>query len=511
MYESGREPAGVPVEGGAAYDAGLVEERECPFDDLDDRDAPPLPEDVEFGRPTAGEWLVAACGQVAGVDLLGSLDQVAVADLDADGAVTLLQQMQRFTSYAAGVESQLRARVTAKVITEIQAQFAADGAADRPQYVSPEQVAWSEVAAALRCAPRTGESRILEAQELTAEWRPMLDGMLAGTITLDHARAIGRQLRNLPGYGSSDAVEAAEYVQHCAEILEQVVPFAATHTAGEAGRKTRVLVTAIDPVGARKRRRKAAEQDHGVFLNPVEPGTSEIRAVMPTAHAEAVMQAVTTLARDDRFEVADGCITMGQRRVAALVALMLGDPGSVGQVTGPVGEAKIAVHVNVLVPLDTIIGCSEQGGRIGTTPCTADEVRDLLAQAALGSSTIRRLITDSTGGILDAGRRHYLASDLQRLVIKLRDGCCRFPGCSRPAERCEIDHARPYDTGGNTDLDNLGPLCKYHHQLKTHCGWQIIASHRDGSCTWRSPLGRIYEHTPPDLVPPRPPDDPPPF
>ena len=101
-----------------------------------------------------------------------------------------------------------------------------------------------------------------------------------------------------------------------------------------------------------------------MFLNPVEPGTSEIRAVMPTAHAEAVLQAVDTLARDDRFEVADGWITMGQRRVAALVALMLGDPGSVGRVDRPVSEAKLNEHVNVLVPLETIIGASEQGGRI---------------------------------------------------------------------------------------------------------------------------------------------------
>ena len=74
--------------------------------------------------------------------------------------------------------------------------------------------------------------------------------------------------------------------------------------------------------------------------------------------------------------------------------------------------------------------------------CTADEIRDLLAEAALGSSTIRRLVTDATGCILDAGRRHYLASDLQKLVLRLRDQYCRFPGCSRPAERCEVTRAR---------------------------------------------------------------------
>jgi hypothetical protein len=507
VYESGHESAGEPEEGGAADEAWV--ERECPFDD--DQDAPPLPEDVEFAEPTSHEWLTAACAQRPGVELLDSLDRIVVGDLDADGAVTLLQQMQRFTSYAAGVETRLRARVTAKVVDEVQGILAADAVAGRPEYVAPEQVAWSEITAALRLSPVTGESRILEAEELTTTWRPMLDGMLAGSLTIEHVRAIGRQLRNLPGFGSADPAELAEYAKHCAEVLAKVVPFAATHTPGEAGRKARVLVTAIDPVGARKRRRKAAEQDHGVFINPVEPGTLEIRAVMPTAHAEAVMQAVNTLAKDQRFEVADGCITRGQRRVAALVALMLGDPGSVGQVTGPVQEAKLSVHVNVLVPLETIVGASEQGGRIGNTPCTADEITDLISQAAPESSTIRRLVTDATGCILDAGRRHYLASDLQKLVLRLRDQHCRFPGCNRPAERCEIDHAKPYDAGGHTDTCNLGPLCKFHHEMKTAGYWHITTSARDGSCTWRSPLGRVYEHTPPDLVPPRPPDDPPPF
>jgi hypothetical protein len=455
-----------------------------------------------------------ACARPVDSGLLCDLDRIELAALTADEAVTYLQQVQRFAAYVAGVEAWARDVVTAKVVTEIQEKIAEDADPERParpQFVCAEQAAWSEVTAALRLSPVTGEARILEAEELTTTWRPMLDGMLAGTLTVEHARAIGRQLRNLPGFGSGDPAEHAEYATHCATILAKVVPFAATHTPGESGRKTRVLVTALDPAGARKRRSKAAEQDHGVFLNPIEPGTSEIRAVMPTAHAEAVMQAVNTLAKDQRFEVADGCITRGQRRVAALVALMLGDPGSVGQVTGPVQEAKLAVHVNVLVPLDTIVGASEQGGRIGNTPCTADEVTDLIAQAALESSTIRRLVTDSTGCILDAGRRHYLASDLQKLVIRIRDQHCRFPGCSRPAERCEIDHAKPYDAGGPTDQRNLGPLCKHHHELKTAGYWHITASARDGSCTWRSPLGRIYEHTPPDLVPPGPPHDPPPF
>ncbi|MBI1351747.1 MAG: DUF222 domain-containing protein, partial [Actinomycetales bacterium] len=248
--------------------------------------------------------------------------------------------------------------------------------------------------------------------------------------------------------------------------------------------------------------RDAAEREHGVWLTPTENGSCEITAVLPLAHGVAVMDAITTLAKDSRFETADGCITAGQRRVAALTTLVLGDPGSVATVTGPVQEAKITARVSVLVPLATLAGTDPAvaGGSIAGEPVTADTIRDLLIDAD-PSSTLRRIVTDAAGCILDAGRARYAISDTQRHLIALRDGTCRFPGCTRPAETCEVDHATAYDSGGRTDLENLGPLCKHHHQLKTHGGWHITTSHRSGACTWRSPLGRIYHHEPPEVTP----------
>jgi len=90
-------------------------------------------------------------------------------------------------------------------VAEVQQILAADAVEGRPQYVCPEQVAWSEITAALRWSPVTGESRILEAEALTSTWRPLLDAMLAGTVTIEHMRAIGRQLRHLPGRASGAA------------------------------------------------------------------------------------------------------------------------------------------------------------------------------------------------------------------------------------------------------------------------------------------------------------------
>jgi len=43
---------------------------------------------------------------------------------------------------------------------------------------------------------------------------------------------------------------------------------------------------------------------------------------------------------------------------------------------------------------------------------------------------------------------------------------CRFPGCRRPGSQCDLDHVVPFPAGG-TCADNLAPLCRYHHRLKT--------------------------------------------
>ena len=353
--------------------------------------------------------------------------------------------------------------------------------------------------------------------------------MRAGELSEQHVHAIARWLPLLPA--GCDPTQRATYAQQCADVLRLVIPYARTHTPGEAGRRTKTLVLTADPAKARDRRRNDAENRHGVHLAPTEPGTCDLVATMPIAHGEAIMSAVSLLAKDARFETAAGCATPGQRQVAALVALILGDPGSVGRITGPVSETKIKAHISVVVPLATITTARKAltsaalarteagpfadaatstavdaapdalpGGRIGVEPVPADFLRDVLADAST-DSTIRRLVTDDVGTVIDIGRAHYTPTGLQQRLIRLRDGVCRFPGCTRRAEHCEIDHAVAWDAGGATDLANLGALCKHHHQMKTHGRWQITKSDRAGRCTWRSPLGRIYDHEPDPLVP----------
>jgi hypothetical protein len=74
---------------------------------------------------------------------------------------------------------------------------------------------------------------------------------------------------------------------------------------------------------------------------------------------------------------------------------------------------------------------------------------------------------------------------------------CRFPQCTRQSRRCDLDHVNPWDTGGTTSVENLIPLCRGHHRLKTFTAWTPELAD-DLSVTWTDPHGEHHVDPPPD-------------
>jgi hypothetical protein len=144
------------------------------------------------------------------------------------------------------------------------------------------------------------------------------------------------------------------------------------------------------------------------------------------------------------------------------------------------------VTVNLTIDLPTLLGLAENPGQLsGYGAIPAAVARELAADGKW-----RKFITDpTTGNLLDYGRESYIPPQVLRDFLLARDRTCRFPGCRRSGVKGEIDHAIPWEEGGETSPKNLGLLCKRHHQLKTHGGWKL-ESFEDGSCEWTSPLGK---------------------
>ncbi|WP_197374380.1 HNH endonuclease signature motif containing protein [Mycolicibacterium baixiangningiae] len=92
----------------------------------------------------------------------------------------------------------------------------------------------------------------------------------------------------------------------------------------------------------------------------------------------------------------------------------------------------------------------------------------------------------------------YVPSTALQDFVRCRDLTCRFPGCDRPAYRCDVDHAVPWPAGP-TCASNLRCLCRKHHLLKTFwtgpTGWRDQQL-PDGTIIWTSPTGQTYTTRP---------------
>lgn len=83
--------------------------------------------------------------------------------------------------------------------------------------------------------------------------------------------------------------------------------------------------------------------------------------------------------------------------------------------------------------------------------------------------------------------------------VRCRDLTCRFPGCTRPADVCDVDHTIPYEAGGLTHPSNLKCLCRKHHLLKTFWGGPRGWTDRqlpDATVEWTSPGRKTYRTYP---------------
>ena len=83
----------------------------------------------------------------------------------------------------------------------------------------------------------------------------------------------------------------------------------------------------------------------------------------------------------------------------------------------------------------------------------------------------------------------YQPSDRLRDQVTLFHPRCAFPWCTRASATADLDHLEPWrthDTGGGTDSENLAPLCRVHHRVKTHGGWTYTRI-TTGEYLWTSP------------------------
>lgn len=99
-------------------------------------------------------------------------------------------------------------------------------------------------------------------------------------------------------------------------------------------------------------------------------------------------------------------------------------------------------------------------------------------------------------GIAEFSTDAYRTPERLEALVEGRDGGCRYPGCTVPAQFCDNDHIRNHADGGRTEATNLVKLCRHHHNLKTSGHIRYVLDPVTGNIIWLLPHGQWLEDEP---------------
>jgi hypothetical protein len=345
----------------------------------------------------------------------------------------------------------------------------------------------SELAVALRLPERSTERLVEESRALRHDLPHTLDALRAGRISYRHAQVVVDHAASLP----PTVLDSFE---------EAILPAAQTLTVAKFDRRARKQRERLHPESIESRRVEAVAK-RSVDLQPARDGMAWLSAYLPAPEAIGIYNRITAIAseltadsdgHDDHSAVRDDR-SLAQRRADVLTDLLTFGVVHYDDEHGAPMGAGVYAEVLVTVPVLSLLGRSDEPATLeGYGPIDVVTASRL---AATAPSFTRLLTHPESGAVLSVGRKKYKVPKDLRRWLAVRDGTCRFPGCSRAPSRCDLDHTRDWALNGDTSHDNLAHLCPMHHRLKHHTEWSVDQV-GGGVLEWTAPSGTNYRTQP---------------
>lgn len=399
----------------------------------------------------------------------------AGGDLRAAALVEAIAQARRMLALAQATETLLLASAYDLGVEQI----GASSSSGDPDRDIPLRSLAAQIGAATRTADRTTGIRMSEAAIVRDRFPATLGALTAGEISATHLRMIAEL-----GGRIDDADARATFENEALAVARRETP-------GRARAAVSRLAEAHAPRSISERHVEA-RAGREVRVQDGDDGMSMLSAWLPSSLAHAAFDRLTSVAK----AVRDAAPETDHRRLSELRADVLSDLLLTGRATAEVRDGSTAVsasiraHVQVVIPVDTLLG-GEGGGEL--TGGTVIDPATARALAAAAQGWDRLFVHAGTGAVLAVDR--YRPSDQQRRMLAARDEHCRFPGCRVPIARCDVDHTVAAAHGGPTEIRNLAHLCRRHHTLKHHSAWRVRQL-PDGTLEWTTPTGRRHDDHP---------------
>ncbi|WP_158296457.1 HNH endonuclease signature motif containing protein, partial [Nocardioides albidus] len=272
-------------------------------------------------------------------------------------------------------------------------------------------------------------------------WRlpHVYDAVLAGRLAPWRAERIADLTRGL-------SAEAAGFVDR--QLFDA--------TGGGWAQLERLVAEAVlrfDPEKAEAERKAAADGRHFDIGEVDEHGMVQVDALLDAADGHDLDQAAARRAEVLGRLGDDSSLDVRRSKAAAEIAradlaldLLIPDPDA-GEVVATVPGRKVVLNVHLT---DTTLTTDRSGNPVGRweegrCPISGAQIREWLRTRE--ATIIVRPVIDLADHVPVGS---YEIPDRHRARVALRDQTCRFPHCTRPAQRCDLDHHRPYGEGGPT-------------------------------------------------------------
>jgi hypothetical protein len=196
----------------------------------------------------------------------------------------------------------------------------------------------------------------------------------------------------------------------------------------------------------------------GLHISRLYDGRTAIRGDLSDAAAEAVTAALHAYTDPPDDQVPK---TTSKRYAEALVRICEVALSRTGT------PERARAQVSIVIDWKTLT--ERQPGRLDgefTGPIHPRDIERLLCDC-----DISRIVTGPDGLPLDVGRsRRTIPPQLDR-ARQVRDGGCRYPGCTRPHGWTRAHHVIHWKDGGATVITNIVSLCDHHHHVVHLPGW----------------------------------------
>ncbi|MFC0315150.1 DUF222 domain-containing protein [Gordonia phosphorivorans] len=209
-----------------------------------------------------------------------------------------------------------------------------------------------------------------------------------------------------------------------------------------------------------------AAEELSAALDPLtrpvpEPDGSADRRSAKRRRADAMAQVIRTYLSHSERPESGGVLPHVTLSVPAAVVM---NGQVLDSVVGQTISIPIAAAGDDTAEDDTAVPWLGFGGPI--SPRTAELI--------MCEASVALALLDEHGVPLNVGREKRLFTPGIRKALVLRDRGCAFPGCGLPPSWCDGHHVDHWEHGGVTSLDNGVLLCRRHHTVIHHGGWEVF-------------------------------------